>query len=183
VRVSSGMAFLAACLLAGAAAADEPPAPLALKLSCAGTEAVMQQTGSTTTVTVKPGYEPSYVSAAHRAAVREATASTSTTTTPVYSQARVPAQMSIAIEGERVRVRPSPGNRPGGLSGKKSPDGWYEMTDVELSETQIRGRAPFGSFLGGKPKLVIDRLTGDIQFGDFRGMCEKAATGPTEAKF
>jgi hypothetical protein len=151
-------------------------------LSCSGTEVAPQETGSTTTVTVSPGIDPGIGSPQYRAAHMAATASTRTSTSPDYSDVRVPAQMSIAIEDQRVRVRPPAENRPG-FTQKKSPDGWYELSEVDISDAQIRGRAPFGGLISGKYRLAIDRLTGDAQFGSFRGLCEKAATGPTERKF
>ena len=181
LKVTSA-AVLAAVWFLGGAAAPVSEAPMLIMLSCDGTDLAAQQTGSTTTVTVRPGRDPGIGTAEHRAAVIAATARTDTESDPDYSFVRVPARMSIAIEGEVVRIRPPEYSKPG-LGQKKSPDGWYPISDVAINDTQIRGRAGFGGILSGKYKLVVDRLTGDASFGNFVGVCEKAQTGPRERKF
>lgn len=139
LRVTSA-AVLAAVWFLGGAAAPVSAAPMVIMLSCDGTDTTAQRTGSTTTVTVRPGTDPGIGTAQHRAAVIAATAGTNTTSTPTYSYVRVPARMSIAIEGEVVRIRPPEYSKPG-LGQKKSPDGWHPLSDVAINDTQIRGRA------------------------------------------
>lgn len=168
-----------AVLVAGPAEAQEPP--LSLMLTCQGTDVERQQTGTSTTVIAVPGTAPAIGSEEHKRAVVAATATTKTTTTPVFSDVRVPARISVAIEGNAIRVRPSNNTKPG-FGGKKSPDGWYELTAVSVSDASFRGQAPYGG-LFGKYKLEIDRLTGDVRFGGFSGVCERATTGPAERKF
>lgn len=180
MRATRAAGLAAVWFLGGAAAA--PDAPMVIMLTCEGTDVTMQPTGSTTTVTVTPGIDPGIGSAQHRAAVIAATAETSTSSTPNFSPVRVPAHMSIAIEGEAVRIRPPDQSRPG-FGQKKSPDGWYPLSDVAINDTQILGRAGYGGMLSGKYRLVVDRLTGDASFGAFVGVCKKAETGPRERKF
>ncbi|MCR5879441.1 hypothetical protein [Phenylobacterium sp. J367] len=170
------------CILGAGTAVGAQEPPPTLMLTCAGTEKEIQQTGSTSTVTVTPGTDPGIGGAAHRAAVIAQTATTRTTSSPTYGEVRVPARMSIAVAGGAIRVRPPENNRPG-LGQKKSADGWYEMGEVEIAETQIRARAPYGGILSGKLRLTVDRQTGDARYGDFTGVCEKAETAPTERKF
>lgn len=172
--------MLVVLALSGAARAQETS--VALMLSCAGTDVDVQKTGSTTTVKTTPGVDPGIGSAEHRAAVIAGSTRTETTTTPVYSDVRVPARLSVAIQGDTIRVRPSDNTRPG-LGAKRSPDGWYDLAEVAITETQFRGKAAYGGILSGKYRLTIDRQTGDAQFGSFRGVCDKAATGPTERRF
>ena len=160
--------------------ADEPPA--SMMLQCVGTDLAAQATRSTTTVTVRPGTDPGVGSAAHRAAVIAATAGTSTSTTPVYTNVRVPARISVVIDGFAIRVRPSENTEPG-LGRKKASDGWYALMEPAITDLRILGQASYGSTFGGKYKLAIDRQTGDATFGSFRGVCEKATTGPAERRF
>jgi hypothetical protein len=83
-------------------------------------------------------------------------------------------------EGRRrlsVRVRPSPETVPW----KKSSDGWYDLTDVMITDNAIREKATWGGF--GKLKLDVDRRTGDVKFGNFRGACKEAADAVDAKKF
>lgn len=165
-----------------ATGAQAQEAPLSMMLSCTGTDAVARQAGSTTVVTTTPGRDPGIGSAQHRASVIANTAGTAAATIPQYETVRVPARLSVAVEGSSVRVRPSENTRPG-LGRKKSADGWYELSSAALTDTQIAGVAGYGGIFSGKYKLAIDRQTGDVRFGSFEGACEKSATGPTERKF
>jgi hypothetical protein len=94
---------------------------------------------------------------------------------------QAPTQMSVAVRDAMVRVRPGPGLTPSVFS-KKSPDGWYDLTDVVIGETAIDGKAPYGG-LYGKLKLHIDRRTGDVSFGGFHGGCDKTSDQPEARKF
>lgn len=85
--------------------------------------------------------------------------------------------MSLAVDGATIRIKPSQGTKPG----KRSSDGWYDLTDVAITDTLIRAKATWGTF--GKLKLEVDRRTGDVKFGDFRGACEKAADAADAKKF
>jgi hypothetical protein len=174
----------AVALAAGTSAAGSAHAAAdsGFLLACEGTDLEVRQSGQTTVVTSRPGTDPGIGSAQHRAAVVASTASTQTTTTPTYVGVRVPARMSVIVDGEKVRIRPSENNRPG-LGRKASADGWYDLSDVQITEMQIRGRAGYGGLLTGRHRLAIDRQTGDATFGDFQGVCDKAATGPAERRF
>jgi hypothetical protein len=152
-------------------------APLSMLLTCTGQDKVYQQTGETTTTTLVPGVAPTIGSDAHRAAVAAATATTRTTTSPNYGFVAAPARLSLAIEGAAVRIRPSPATTPM----RRSADGWYALTDVAITDGQIRAKATWGAF--GKLKLEVDRRTGDVKFGDFRGACEKTADAVDAKKF
>ena len=183
-RAGRSAGYLVVLLLAAPGAAPAQEAPLALLLSCNGSDEAVQRIGSTTTVTVTPGTPaPAWTSKEHQAAVARATASTSTTTSPVYGEVRVPAHLTLSILGSVVRVRPSDNTGPGLVSGKRSADGWYALSEVVISETQIQGKAAWGGLLSGKHRLKLDRITGDARFGSFSGVCEKAAADPQARKF
>jgi len=177
--------------IAGGASAQETPPPSML-LSCSGTDVKMVQTGSSTTVTVKtapPAATPVATTfsqfRAQMAASTAAASSTETeaTTDPVYSSIKVPAHMTIVIEGDVIRIRPSDEEGPGWMQ-RKSSDGWYPLAEVSITEQQIRGKATWGGgVLSGKAKLQVDRTTGDVHFGGFSGVCEKASDQPRERKF
>ncbi len=92
-----------------------------------------------------------------------------------------PSRLSVAVNAGTVRVRPGEATGPGFFQ-KKSRDGWYDLSDVAITETAIDGKAPYGGLLG-KLKLHIDRRTGDAEFGPFSGACEKTADHPDARKF
>jgi hypothetical protein len=103
----------------------------------------------------------------------------STATVESTTWIQTPAQMSVAVKDGTVRVRPGPGLAP---LFHRSPDGWYDLAEVAIGETAIDGKAPYGGILG-KPKLHIDRRTGDVAYGSFRGGCEKTSDQPDARKF
>ncbi len=181
MRILSLTAMAVLMVVSASVGRADEPAP-SMMLLCVGTDLATQVTGSTTTVKVTPGRDPGIGSATHRAAVIAATAGTSASTSPIYASVRVPARISVAIEGTTIRVRPSENTRPGFVK-KKAPDGWYALLEAAVTDLEIRGRADYGSTFGGKHKLAIDRLTGDATFGSFRGVCEKSVTGPAERRF
>jgi hypothetical protein len=66
-----------------------------------------------------------------------------------------------------------------------SKDGWRPFTELALSENEIRGR--FVLNVINKPKLVVDRRTGDLELTGyglaFRGNCDKAPDASAPKKF
>jgi hypothetical protein len=72
-------------------------------------------------------------------------------------------QMSVAIAGGAVMVRPRGALKPA----VRSEDGWYRLRNVVMSETGLRGAAPYGD----KPVLTLDTRSGAITFGAFAGAC------------
>lgn len=64
-------------------------------------------------------------------------------------------------------------------------EGWWDFVKLEVGEDAIRGQISVN--LVNKPKIVIDRRTGDIDLkgfgGSFSGTCEKAPEQPEERKF
>lgn len=157
---------LAAAALAGPALAQD--APLTMFLTCTGDDVSYTQTG--TKVEAPSG------GARQRAAMAGLPPPT-VKTSPQYGFVRRPGRLSVSIDGARVRVRPSAGTAPL----RRSADGWYDLTDLSVSEDEIRARATWGLF--GKLKLVIDRRSGDVKFGDFTGACEKTADTADARKF
>lgn len=77
-----------------------------------------------------------------------------------------------------MRVRPSAGAAP---TLRKSADGWYDLGEVQITESEIRARASWG--FPGKLKLAVDRRSGEVKFGNFSGACEKASVDPEGRKF
>lgn len=154
-------------LIAGTAGAQ--PQPMSMVLTCTGQMKTYQKVGTSTTTTVVPGVDPGIGSQGHRSAHMAATATTKTQETPEYGFVSTPARLSVMVEGAVVKVRRSAG------------DGWTVLTDVVIADDEIRGRGPGG--LLGKPKLVVDRRTGDATYGNFNGACEKAADATEPRKF
>ncbi len=144
-------------------------APLSLFLTCTGQDVTYEQTGTKV--------EAPSLGARQHAAMAKLPPPT-VTTSPEYGYVRVPGRLSIAIEGGVVRVRPSSGSSP---TFRKSADGWYELGDVAITDTEIRGKASWG--FPSKLGLTIDRRSGDVSFGPFRGGCEKTADRPDARKF
>lgn len=156
-----------ATLAAGGAAAQE--APLALFLSCSGNDVSYQQTGTDV-------QGPSQAQIQHNKAAGLPPPAVTTSTR--YGFVSSAGRMSITVQGDAVRVRPSAGSSP---SLRKSPDGWYDLGDVQITETEIRARASWG--FPGKHKLTVDRRSGEVKFGNFSGACEKTSVDPEGRKF
>lgn len=92
----------------------------------------------------------------------------------------VRAQINVIVEGPQVKLWVSEGLLP--PMTKKSADGWYALTDVEVDAAAIKGKAPFGGMMG-KSKLAIDRTNGEATLGSFQGLCHPAMTGPEVRSF
>jgi hypothetical protein len=160
LRCWPGLAgLLATASLCGGARAQPAEAPLSLLLSCSGTAMVTQTTSS-------------------QLLLPDETGSSFALTTGLVP---TPSRLSVAVNAGTVRVRPGEATAPGFFQ-KKSHDGWYDLSDVAITETAIDGKAPYGG-LRGKFKLHIDRRTGDAEFGPFGGACEKTADQPNARKF
>jgi len=154
-------------LPAGGASAEE--APLSLFLSCTGNDVSYTQTGTDITA-------PSQAQIQHNRAAGLPPPSVSTS--PRYGFVSTAGRMNITVQGTVVRVRPSPGSSP---MLRRSADGWYALTDVSITDTEIRAKASWGAL--GKLKLSVDRRSGEVKFGNFTGQCEKTADDPAARKF
>ena len=66
-----------------------------------------------------------------------------------------------------------------------SKDGWRPLSELALSETEIRARFVLNAI--NRPKVLIDRRTGFVELsgwgGGFRGNCEKAPDASAPKKF
>ena len=154
MKVSLGVVFAMAPAMA---LAQEP---LSLNLVCKGRLAVMEH--QTTSGRVSNPYD----------ATESANVETSS-----WRVEHVDARLSVILQGEAGRVRPDWGS----FLGKKGVDGWYPIDALGVAEDTISGRVAMG--LVSRPKLKIDRRTGDVRFGDFKGVCEKSTLAPDEKKF
>ncbi|HEY0649880.1 hypothetical protein [Phenylobacterium sp.] len=96
-----------------------------------------------------------------------------------YGEGRAAAQLGVAVDGGKVRVRPPKSSVP--LFSKESKDGWYELTDVTVDRLQIRGRMKWNRI--DRAKLAIDRRTGAATFGAFSGACSSVPNSPDATKF
>ena len=80
----------------------------------------------------------------------------------------------IKIPGELIPLLRSASN-----------DGWRPLSELELTETEIRAR--FILNVMNKPKVLVDRRTGDMELsgwgGGFRGSCERAPDESAPKKF
>jgi hypothetical protein len=147
----------ALALLPRAALAQEP---LNLALDCAGIRAEMVQ--HTTSGTVRNPYD--YTQAAEVQAEG-------------WAVERHDARLTIVLQGDAGKLRPDWGP----TFGKKGVDGWYVIDGLAVRDDMISGQVAMGVI--SKPKLKIDRTTGDVHFGDFKGVCEKSKVVPGERKF
>lgn len=86
-------------------------------------------------------------------------------------------RVSVVLQGDGGKLRPDWGP----TFGKKGVDGWYAIDGLTVRDDVISGQVSMGLF--SKPRLRIDRTTGDIEFGDFKGVCEKSRVAPGERKF
>ena len=155
MRGTIGLGFLAALVVQAGAAQGQEAAGDSLSLLCTGTDAM--------TVASPNTWPGGYY--ANEMRVREV---------------RTAAQMSVAVENGAVRVRPPRGSEPI-IFGKDSKDGWYDLTDVSIDRLTIKGRLKYNRI--DRPKLSIDRRTGEATFGGFIGVCRVVATSPEATKF
>ncbi len=154
-----GFSVAVAAGLWGGGAWAQAPAPLSMMLSCSGT--IVEQRK---------------ISGEVRAPGQSQGAEIESSTL-----VNVAARLSVAVKDGAVRLFPGPYLAPN-MFQKKSPDGWYDLTDVAIGDNAIDGKAPYGG-LYGKLKLHIDRRTGDVSFGGFHGACEKTSDQPEARKF
>lgn len=96
-----------------------------------------------------------------------------------YGEGRAAAQLGVAVDGGKVRVKPPKSSVP--LFSKETKDGWYELTDVTVDRLQIRGRMKWNRI--DRAKLTIDRRTGAATFGAFSGACQSVLNSPEATKF
>lgn len=148
---------LAAAALASAAQGQEAPG---LTLLCTGTDA--------TVVAMTPyGWTGrSYYGRSYYGGVG-------------YGEGRAAAQLGVAVDGGKVRVKPPKSSVP--LFSKETKDGWYELSDVTVDRLQIRGRMKWNRI--DRVTLAIDRRTGAASFGEFLGTCSAVPNGPDATKF
>lgn len=142
---------LAAALAAGAAAAQEAPDG-ALTLLCQGTEV---------SAIAPLGFNRGYGAGMG------------------YREGRQPAQLVVVVDGDKVRIRPPEITAP--VYAKRSPDGWYALTDTSVDRFTILGRARFSPI--DRFKLNVDRRTGAVTFGTFSGICNRVASTPEATRF
>ena len=83
-------------------------------------------------------------------------------------------RMTVVVQDGAVKMRPSAPLRPG-ANGKRSADGWYTLSDAQVSDARIAGVAPYRDDLGRRLTLVVDRRSGEVRFGGFAGGCEDVA--------
>jgi hypothetical protein len=153
VRLMDGLpGALAAALLASAASAQEATT---LNLLCSGTDAVP--------VVLAPNAWSGRYPQAMGGVV----------------QGREAAQLGVAVEGGKVRVKPSKSAIP--LFAKDDKAGWYELSDVAIDRLSISGRLKWNRL--DRSKLEIDRRTGAATFGNFAGVCQVVSTNPEATKF
>jgi len=66
-----------------------------------------------------------------------------------------------------------------------SKDGWRPFNELTLSDNEIRGRFTLNPL--NKPRVLVDRRTGDIELtgwgGGFTGNCERVPDGAEARKF
>lgn len=155
MRGLMGLGILAALLVQAGAAQGQEPGGESLRLVCSGTDAMMLMSPSP----LPGGYNPNDMR---------------------MSEVRAAAQMSVAVENGRVRVRPPKGSAPL-IFGKDSKDGWYDLTGVSIDRLTIKGRLKYNRI--DRPKLDIDRRTGEATFGGFVGVCRVDSTAPEATKF
>lgn len=96
-----------------------------------------------------------------------------------YGEGRAAAQLGVAVDGGKVRVKPPKSSIP--LFSKETKDGWYELTDVTVDRLTIRGRMKWNRL--DRAKLAIDRRTGAATFGAFAGACSSVPNSPDATKF
>jgi hypothetical protein len=96
-----------------------------------------------------------------------------------YGEGRTAAQLGVAVDGGKVRVKPPKSSVP--LFSKESKDGWYELTDVTVDRLAIRGRLKWNRI--DRLRLDIDRRTGAATFGAFQGVCQAVPNVPDATKF
>ena len=96
-----------------------------------------------------------------------------------YGEGRAVAQLGVAVDGGKVRVKPPKSSVP--LFSKEAKDGWYDLTDVTVDRLQIRGRLKWNRI--DRAKLNVDRRTGAATFGAFEGVCQSVRAGPDATKF
>jgi hypothetical protein len=86
-------------------------------------------------------------------------------------------RVEFTFEGDAGRMR-MPEEKPDIFSKKPGPGGWYTLERVRVGEEAFEGKVTLG-FLNTLP-FRIDRRTGALALGDFRGQCERT---PLERKF
>ena len=100
-------------------------------------------------------------------------------TTSSYGRERTGDRMWVKVDGGTVSIR-GPGALQPPISGSGR-DGWRDLTDVTISDNEIRGRFSFNWL--NRPTVVIDRMTGEIRITEsnvligrssFVGDCERA---------
>lgn len=97
-----------------------------------------------------------------------------TANTTVYGSERISERLTVRVGDGTIDVR-LPASMTPAVSGRGN-DGWRALTDVQISDDEIRGR--FSSNWINRPTLRIDRLTGDIEIDamgatGFRGTCAR----------
>lgn len=156
-----GMAAMALALASGA----HPAVALDLSLTCPGTGTHIETEQT--------------VGSASNSFGGQASGSAET-----YRQASVRERLRVRLRGVEAEVKVPRVLIP--AVNRSGTDGWFKVTDVVVSDAKIEGRFALNVF--NKPRLVIDRHTGDIDvkgsFGfSFSGTCEKAEDEPTATKF
>lgn len=91
--------------------------------------------------------------------------------------------LRLETDGAAGRIKPPMAMLPPLRGGDK--DGWWKLADLDVSDDRISGK--FSLNLINKPRVVIDRRTGDIDLKgfllSFNGTCRRAPEEPTERKF
>lgn len=92
-------------------------------------------------------------------------------TSSSYGRARTGDRMWVKVDGDAVSIRGPAALQPA-VSGSGR-DGWRELTDVAISDVEIRGRFSFNWL--NRPTVVIDRLTGEIRISETNALIGRAS--------
>lgn len=165
MRVWRAWPAVVLALIGSAANAQPDTGSARLELICTGT--ARYQTQSTTTGTATNSYG--------------ATANGRVTTT---APGRSQEQYRVIIEGAGGKVKVPRALQPN-LGGPGLGDNWWALRDVSITADRISARWQHNII--EKPKMVIDRRTGDIEvsglIGSFSGTCERAPDEPETRRF
>jgi hypothetical protein len=143
-------------LAAGSVQAQEAAAPAKLLLICTGSDAVLFAMAPNTLNGRRYGAGMA------------------------FGQGRGVAQMEIKVEGETVRALPPKTSVPL-LARGDDEAGWYTLSEVKIEPTLIEGRIRWNAI--DRERLRIDRRTGLVTFGNFRGVCQPVVETQSGVRF
>jgi hypothetical protein len=99
---------------------------------------------------------------------------TTTANTTVYGTDQLRERLTVRVVEGTVAVRMPASLQP--PIGGRGNDGWRQLTDVQITDEEIRGRFSYNWL--NRPSVRIDRMTGDIEVDamgqtGFRGTCTR----------